>query len=339
METKKYIGSGLKESGANLNVLNVLRVLIEDEDTVVYMPAGYERGTRKRVDEHVHHGHRYAPVAMPVSGFVSHMERFNFSVRGLKEVLVENDQTNELEPKKVFRTYNIIRDGELLIDKLEAKLSEEAFYELVPTGIVQNQVGKTEISASMHIDDYVYTINLSELPLVSTHWAQPERLKFVEMIREEHKLTELLKNLNKLKREYEAIVVSDGGSHHESDVYVEKTQYAEEEPTDFYSVSCVAYRVKGEKHQFEMDKLREMYPNLNILNTEIKGTKKYLSNIRFLIRAIAFAIENTKNQGSKTFQWSDVKPLPRSKTKKFQCADLGEGLVIEKLLWEEQVPV
>lgn len=339
----KFIGKGLKVSGPNLNVLNVLRVLIEDEGrSIVYMPANYERGTRKRVDEHVHHGHRYAPVPLPIQDFVPNMERFNFSVRGLKEVLVENEQTGELEPKKVFRTYNIIRDGELHIDKLEAKLSKEVYDELVAAGLVYDQVGRKVEENKTHVPDYVYTINLSGIPLVSTHWAQPTQLKFVENLVEEAYLTELLKYMNKLKREYEA-TQTYGGESQESDIYVEKSKYANEEPVDTYEADCVLYRVKGYKHkEINEDTMRKSYPTMEILLHDIRNVKKRLSVLRFLIRAVAFAIHNTKYQGSKTFDWSEPAPLPRSKNKMVERAPVvvnGQGCVLERITWKEDIPV
>lgn len=342
---KKFIGEGLKESGPNRNVLNVLRLLIEDEGSTLFIPANYERGTRKRVDESVHHGFRYAPVAMPVTDFVPNMDRFNFSVRGLKEVLVENKETGDLDNKKVFRTYNVIRDGQLHIEKIEATLSEQAYVELVCAGILYNQVGKLVDGESMvYKADYVYTIDLSQLPLVSTHWAQPKNIGFVEFMEDEAYLTEFVKSLNKIEREWRSKLISEGTHREEeSDVYIESTQYATEESTESMEVNCVLYRIQSKalkdriKEAKDIEHIAGMYESYNELKSDLKYYKKKLSYARFIIRAVAFAIENTKKQGS--YEWSPAVPLPRSKNKMVERAVLEDDRVLEKITWTESIPL
>jgi hypothetical protein len=345
VQTKKFIGKGLKETGPNRNVLNVLRLLIEDDNSIVYMPANYERGTRKRIDENVHHGHRYAPVAMPISNFVSNLDRFNFSVRGLKEVLVES-QTGVMEPKKVFRTYNIIRDGELHIDKLEAKLSQEAYIELITAGVLYDQVGrKVDGEKTVYNPDYIYTIDMSELPLVSTHWANPTQLGFVDYLKEETYLTVLVKVLGQVERDWRSKLISSGAIEKvEDDIYIETSKYAEEESKGSYEVESVQYRVisddvKSRVKIITQDDLESQYESYNEVVADLKHYRKVLASHRFIIRAVAFAIENTKEQGSKTFDFSAPEKLPRSKNKMVQRAELGEGEVLEKITWTQSIPL
>ncbi|AMM45093.1 hypothetical protein SP15_285 [Bacillus phage SP-15] len=338
-EINTYIGEGLKSTGPNLNVINILRVFIEDEESVLFIPADYERGSRKRVDEKVHHGHRYAPVAMKVDDFVSSIDRFNFSVRGLKDVHVENE-SGQLEPRQVFRTYNIIRDGELFIKKVEAQLSQSAFELLTAAGVVFDQVGRKVETEYDRIPDYIYTIDLTGLPLVSNQWAKPNHIKLYDLLELDVFLTQRNKELNKLEKEYKAKLAPETVSSDDK-VYIESTKYSKEEADGYYEANCVEYRIKAKKPKFDEAQLREQFPNYESVSKQLSFDKKYRAYLRFIYRAVILAIELSKKQGS--YEWSEEKPLPRSDKKTFKEATVtnsqGENVVLQRITWTEQVPV
>lgn len=337
-EMKNYIGEGLKSSGPNLNVINVLRVFIEDEESVLYIPADYERGSRKRVDTNVHHGHRYAPVAMQVDDFVGSLDRFNFSVRGLKPVTVEID--GQMVPKKVFRSFNIVRDGKLFIERLEAKLSQSAYELLTQAGLVFDQVGRQVDPEQSLMLDYIYTIDLKGLPIVSNQWAKPNQMKLYDMLELDIALTERLKGLNKLLKEYKLRErVSE--STQQSDIYIESSKYNSEQPSDSYEANCVEYRVKVKKPKFDEKVLREQFPDFETVSRQVKHDKKYREYLRFTYRAVILAIEESKKQGS--YEWTEEKPLPRSNKKSFKEATVtnseGKELTLQRITWTEEIPV
>ena len=94
-------------------------------------------------------------------------------------LVAENEGTEneviKLVDKKVWRNYNIFRDGELVIDHIVAKLSENAFNELKAAGGIL-YLGDKELTNGFPYDaTMIYTIKFNGLPLVSCNWARPNK--------------------------------------------------------------------------------------------------------------------------------------------------------------------
>ena len=160
---KKWIGKGLKnlvKDSPNLNVINILRSLIEDKDSVCYIPLSYISERKTNLDPKVHFQPIESGKTIVVKSITSHRERFNFSISGEVDVYVEyeNNGIVELVPKKIFRTYTIIRDGKLAIDYIIAKLSKSAFEELKNAGVLYYN-GQQVLDNHTYISTFLYKVN------------------------------------------------------------------------------------------------------------------------------------------------------------------------------------
>ena len=123
---RDFIGYGLSDEGPNKNVVNIIRVLVEAKDSIIYIPYSYmTEKTNKQKDPKLHFLPKESGRPLQIIDIQGHKERFNLSVKCLVDVKVEEgeESATQLVDKKVWRNYNIIRDGDLVIDHLIAKLS------------------------------------------------------------------------------------------------------------------------------------------------------------------------------------------------------------------------
>lgn len=338
MEAKKWIGTGintdLKDSVSN-NVLNVVRAIVEDKDSTVYIPNSYISGSKYRTtsDPAVHFLPTECGKAVKVVGIQSHQERFNFSLICLVNVIVEfekEDGTVELKDKKIFRQYNIIRDRVLTVDYLSARLSEGLFEDLKKLGILYYN-GVAVPDNHMHNKDYVYKIVIKGLPLVSTSWAQPIRIGLVDLMREEDEISTKLSVLKILKKEYDEGVFHTG---EESDIYYEKKGKTESVDRDLIDVDCVVYKINNlEKYTYTIEQARDEYHGYNDVVSAIEDLNKKLRYCRFIIRCVTYSIESCKQ---KNYDWSDVYKLPRCKNKYGQDCTIdvnGKEYILTRLMY------
>lgn len=320
---KKWIGEGINsdlKSSVSNNVLNVVRALVEDKDSIVYIPSTYAYGSSYRTtpDPAVHFLPSECGKRIQVIGIQSHQERYNFSVTGLVDVIVEYPQADgsiEVKDKKIFRNYNVVRDGELVMDYISSKLSSELFEDLKKLEILYYngvQVPKNH----KHNSDYVYKIVLKGLPIVSSSWAQPVRIGLINNLLREAEITSKLKILKSLKKEYESSGMSITVSDSESDIYAEKYGKSEKVDKETKEVNCVVYEIDAPKSSYNLDNAREEYKDLNSLSTTISELNKELKYVRYIIRCIVFSVEESRKKGS--YDWSELEDVPRSKNKKRQ---------------------
>jgi hypothetical protein len=294
---KRFIGTGLKAVGPNHSVLNVLRLLIEDKGSVLFIPKGaYKRGGELQVDPAVLQGN--GERTLEVLDMISTDDRFNFSLRTIKDVKVlPRDEKGEVianakpEDKKVFRTYNVIRDGNLVLPELEARLSQESFTQLVEANVIK---AGTKYEAAK-----TYTLDLRNLKMISPAWAKPATLGLVGLMRHEADLEVQQKALNARKKELIA-----GGYKpqvdEESEFYREQSKKDEERETDTYQATTVEYRLmKYEAKDFDASKF-----SYEKAEEMVKETRRELSIVRFKIRATVFAMERC-NQTS--IKWGTAK--------------------------------
>jgi len=327
MSIKKYIGEGLKDSGPNLNVLNVLRTLVEDIDCICYIPQDYAAERKVVTNSRIHFNPVEAGKSIVITGVQSNQERFNFSLTGEVDVHVEYeaaDGTVTLKPKKVFRTYTIIRDGKLVFNYIVAKLSYETFNDLRSAGILYYNGVKVGDNHS-YVDGFLYKIMLNTIPVISINWAQPMQIGLYENLILENTLANTLTELNKIIKQQKAdgeILNSD-----EDSIYFDEGYSGEEKVSSGLTIECVQYSIKDDK-AVDIARINQAQPNL-VLSTQIKKViNKELKAIRFINRCVTWAIEQTKYRGN--FDWSDLELVPRSKEKYRQtCTVKDNGNVYE----------
>lgn len=344
--TNNFIGEGLKSDGVNLNVLNILRSLLEDKDSIVYIPQDYKRGVKSYgYDSKVHMIPAEAGKPIQVISLTSNQKRFNFSVLGLMDIVVENeDETTgevSLVPKKVWRQYNIVRDSKLMMDYIVAKLSESSFISLRDAGILYYN-GVVVPKNHKFMSDFIYKVKLSDLPIVSCNWARPVTLGLYQYMLDDMRLTSELKVVNALIKKYkeEGKVLSYSG---DSSIYTETNGESDSsKPCEYYDAPCVVYELKDvvlDEPSTE-DDLRNKYPNIDDLDNYKKSLKKSQDIARFNSRCIVMAIENSAKKGS--YDWSKLEDVPRSKDKKQQFCTIdinGSPVKMRRLVYNERISV
>lgn len=320
---KKWIGEGLKPNSVNCNVLNVLRTLIENENTIVYIPDGYKKGsTSSSLDSRVHFYPSEAGRRIEVVGITSNQERFNFSLQGLVNVLVEQDLPNSTEvklvPKKVWRQYNIIRDSKLMFDYIIARLDEESFNDLRDAGLLYYN-GMQVPENHCFNSDFLYKVMLKDIPLISLNWAQPVNIGLYKMMKEDLLISNKLKDLKILKSDLIEKTGFVSKPSEDSDIYIEKydTSKISTKLRESYEANCITYSLSGSEIKTSPDDLEIGYINsfdtVEKVIKEMSCLSKRQKELRFMIRCIIMAIENSKKQGS--YNWSDEYLVPRSKNR------------------------
>lgn len=304
---RDFIGTGLTSSPANCNVINILRILVEDSECTAYIPYSYlaEKEGRGR-DPRVHFPPKSSGRPMQIIDIQSHLERFNFSVNCLIDVKVEH--TNDdgivyLKDMKVWRTYTVIRDGELELPEIAVKLSSEAYKDLLQIkGLLY--LGDKELTESFVYDSSaIYTLRLTGLPLLSSNWARPNVLSFHKMLRDSARLSEQVKQCKKLLKE----------SLHEepadSNIYTETIDYHGSSAGK--TVECVSYEIK-ENPGYSAPKLSQ------VTKDEYKQLNNTLKDYRFRCACIKWAMESAETHRKSAYAWSDLYQKKRGSTKYYQ---------------------
>lgn len=343
---KKWIGEGINsdlKSSVSNNVLNVVRALVEDEKSIVYIPNTYANGSTYRTtpDPAVHFLPSECGKSIKVTGIQSNQERYNFSMIGLVDVIVEfpqDDGSVEVRNMKIFRQYNIVRDGKLVVDYVSAKLSPESFDDLKKIGILYYN-GVIVPENHKHNPDYVYKIVLKDLPIVSSSWAQPVRIGLIKNMEREEEISSKLKVLRILKKEYESLGMFVPTSSDESDIYTEKygkSSKVEDKETE--EVECIVYEIKVPSSSYTIEDARKEYEDMKSLNDAIRNLNKELRYVRFIIRCIVYSVEESRKKGS--YDWSELEDVPRSKNKKRQTTNVnvdGKDYILTRTVYTKTV--
>lgn len=299
---KDFIGSGIADVGANKNVVNILRLLTEDEDSIVYVPYNYVASKLDRSsDPRVHFPPKESGRPMEVITLTSNQERFNFSVTCLADVKVEytsEDGKIELKDKRVWRTYSIIKDGKLNVDTMAAKLSNDAYDHLIDTGIVY--LGDSKVDSNYEYDPTVtYTLNFKDVPLVSSNWARPNALNFHKMLLESQRIADTLKQARKLLKESKVNKVASNDEN--SDIYTESIQsYGSSVGT---SVDCVTYTIIENK---DYKPVKYTNDNSEDIEKDVKSLTSKLDNLRFKCACIKWSMESADNRRRNPYEWSNT---------------------------------
>ena len=309
---KSWIGEGLKAANSwNFNIINILRTIIEDDDCVCYIPLSYTKERETNPDSRVHFNPIEAGKTIIATGIQSNQERFNFSITGNVDVYVEyenEDGTVSLVPKKVFRTYTIIRDGKPTIEYIVAKLSKETFDNLRNAGVLYYNGNKVPEN-HQYIPTFLYKIMLKDVPVISLAWAQPTQIGLYDNLVKENHYANTLKELNKKIKQYKEegqTLIANG-----DDIYYTEQYNGETKIKTGEKVNCVVYKVKDDKQI-----IQEHIDNaINLEHATIEKSKvnNILKKLRFINRCVIWAIETSKEKGS--YNWLELELVPRSKEK------------------------
>lgn len=312
---RKFIGAGLKPTGPSHCVLNILRTIIEDPNNVVFIGKnGYKRSGELTSDPRVIH----PPMrSLKVLGYTSDSERFNFSIRCLKDVKVLSE-IGEGPPvdKKIWRTYNVVLDGNLWLPELEAVLTETSFIALQDAGVINPK--------EVYSRTKVYVIDLRGVKMVSPVWANPSTLGLVSLLREEAELEAEQSALNLRRVATMPVLVAK-----DTDIHIEKAHKVEDISVETYTAPCVEIRLMKYKYK-KYDCSRMTYEEAD---TRVKKVRQRLTVVRYLIRAIAFAMEVV---GSKTILWDSGKMTQRGEYPKLEQMANFQGAQLKRVSWTEE---
>lgn len=310
----KFIGTGLKPTGPSHCVLNVMRTLIEDQRNVVFLGKnGYKRSGELTHDPRVIH----PPMrTLKVVGYRSHESRFNFSVLCVKDVKVLPEHGDGAPvDRKLWRTYNVILDANLWTSELEAVVSEETFNLLQDAGVISK--------VESYRPTKIYTINLRNLKMISGNWANPSTLGLVELLREEAELEAEQTALNAQRK-----ATAPVGQVAEDEIYREQAAKVDA-PMESYRARCAEVRLMKYKPQaYDCSKMTYEEADLRV-----KEVRQRLIVVRYVIRAITFAMEMT---GSKAIPWDHGKVTQRGEYPKLEQTALYRGAQLKRVSWEEQ---
>jgi hypothetical protein len=162
------------------------------------------------------------------------------------------------------------------------------------------------------------------------------------MKREAHSI-ECIKYARSILKYYKQLnLVDDDMKDNNSEIYDEEPDEVVEINRELHEVDCIVYRIL----QFNKIKLTDddrryilsLCKSYAQTREYIRKWTRVLNDIRFKIRCIIFAIEWSKKKGS--YQWSELKRLPRSKDKMYQETVIKYGnkdIVMQRLVYTKIV--
>lgn len=319
---RKHIGEGLKPTGPSNCVLNVMRAVIEDAGNVVYLKAGaYARSGELTRDPRVvesPHGR-----SLQALGYVSSQKRFNFSFRCKKDVKVlPEDGHGPPIDSKVWRTYNVVLDGNLHIPEFEAVLTAESFTKLQAAGAIKAE--------AKHTPGKAVTIDLRGIKMISPNWANPATLGLVPLLQEEAELEAEQKALNARRKTLKVSISSDDDDDGE-EMYREKAVKVEGLVPEYYDANCVEIRLmkyKAAAYDAAAGKL-----DYAQADARVKVVRQRLATVRYTIRAITFAMEVTKSEAIK---WGPVTVTKRGAYPKQEQLAQFKDATLKRATWVER---
>lgn len=312
---RSFIGAGLKPKGPNHNALNVLRTLIEDEGSTVFIPQGaYKRSGELTADPrvvHPPHGRKLTVVGMRSNG-----SRFTFSLLTLKDVQVLPEEGDGPPvDMQIWRTYNVILDGNLHLPELEATLSAKSFATLQEAGVIA--------ADETYKRTRVYRIDLRAVKLISSSWAHPATLGLVNLLQEEKELEAEQTALN-ARRKATGVPASD----EEHAIYRERAEKVDGRQVETYQADCVEVRLMGYKAKaYDCSSM-----DYATADARVREVRNRLATVRFITRAIVFAMERT---GSRAIAWGAATETKRGKSPKQEQLASFQGAELKRVAWRE----
>lgn len=174
-----FIGTGLKPEGPNRNLCNFLRTVVtgnanllflNTQDYVAQSPITYD-------PDLVEDNETRLCEVLSVS---NHTSRSNISVKCFK--IVRHKYTMELQ--REIRTYNIVRDGRLVLKEMDFKLDADTFGKLRESEIINKDVP--------YSSETRYAIDLEKLPTISPAWANAPILRLDKCLENEQILSQMM---------------------------------------------------------------------------------------------------------------------------------------------------
>lgn len=315
------VGKGFSPWGSRRNVINVLRLLKEDPESLLFLGKGkYTFSGVQTTDPLVIHPteRTLEPEALLTSG-----SRLNFGLTTLKDIrLARKSEEERGRPvkKQEWRSYNVILDGILNVNELQAVLSKDSFQLLQLAGAIEK---KKEFAKNEK-----FTISLSNMPLVSLVWAQPELLGLSCLMQEEVHLRAQQTAINK--------VVNAFGQEKKIDenIYQEEAQPSDG-LTEPYKVSFVTYDLPDYK---DKEDYSENYCKLDYEQAVArqKAIRNRLKNVRVAMRIIKFACETAERRGRKVLAWQKTENKRLATHKTEERCELNDVL-LRRISWVENI--
>ncbi|MBI5153517.1 MAG: hypothetical protein HZA36_03615 [Parcubacteria group bacterium] len=200
------------------------------------------------------------------------------------------------------------------MSELEAVLSEESFNVLQEAGVVEENETYSRTKT--------YILNFRNLKMISGVWANPRTLGLLSLLQEEADLEAEQKALNARRK----ALKSEATTSEDGDVYFPKEKKVEGVVAEFYSAKCVEIRLmKYKARAYDVSSM-----NYEEADKRVKQVRQRLIVVRYIIRAITFAMEMVD---SKSIAWDAGSPTKNGKLE--QMADFS-GCILKKVTWEEE---
>ena len=292
-----------------ISVISTLRELMES-GAIVRMTAPYVRGTVKT--EVV--GQTRPNYDVTILNLTANKEVENFSVS--TKVNVENNG----EAGIAYRTYNIVRDGELIVSEFAIdNIGNTTFNKLRVANLLFHENGNV-VTANEVLNDETYIVRFNNVPIVVGLENKVDDL--VKYIKRDTELSAELSAVRKAIKAKSVATVPTGDA-------TDKPEVKKDEAIETYVVRTVVYDIPAYKYASETDYSVYDAETLEKVKKEMSDEQR---DVRLAIRMITFCIEH--NQGA--IAWGESKPLPRSKNKEFQTAQVG-GDVLRRVTGEKEI--
>lgn len=210
----------------NRSELHLLSQMCADRIMVAIPKGNYERTGPRVIDHHVMEDEFRDIIELREPS--THPERLNFGLTGKKHVLVD-DGGEELRQTKSWRTYLLIADGKLHLQRFLVRVPRETFESMRIAGIIVQEKPWNENSW--------YPIDVERLNLLSTNWARPNALRLVRVLQEAAGRRQQKAAL-KARKELLGFVEEDDDDIYSSDETTESI-------TGQYQAPIVIYQLQG----------------------------------------------------------------------------------------------
>ena len=194
-------------------------------------------------------------------------------------------------------------------------MSEETFNDLRNAGVLYYN-GVPVANNHLYVKDFLYKIMLKDIPVISLAWAQPVQIGLYQNMELENKLSNTLKELNKLIKKYKE--EGQTGLSDENSEYYNETWNGASKVGNKKLVECITYEIKNDN--IVDDNIISNSVKLITATINKHEINKQLRAVRFIDRCVIMAIEKSKYKGN--YDWSEMYKVPRTKNKMAQTCDI-----------------
>ena len=292
-----------------ISIISVLRELMES-GAEIKMTTPYVRGTVKT--EVV--GQERRDYNLVVLNLTANKEVFNFSVQA--KINVINNGVDGTD----YRTYNIVRDGEVIVNEFAINgITNVTYNKLRAANLLYHEDGRA-VSVSEDKSNETYIVRFNNVPIVVGLEGQVDEL--IRYIKRDVELSAELSAIRKAIKDKSVDVKTDSTDYIKQDV--ESCDVKE-----VYTVKSVVYDIPAYKFSSTTDYTLYDLETLKKVKKEMSDEQR---DVRLNVRMITFNME----QCAGAIAWGESKPLPRSKTKEFQTAKVGTD-IIRRVVGEKEI--